>query len=245
VLSIAYGEPLAAVDGNVARVLARLDRLGLPDARGEPHASLASRLLARRRPGDWNQAMMELGQVICTPRAPRCEICPIREPCRAARDGAVAAHPPVKPRRAAERHAIRLAVLRDRRGEVALERGAFAHLPRMWLPLLDSPRRRAVAHDPRDRRDARRGLRRAGSFRHAIAHRVFDVEVHAGVLSRAALERAVGGGRARGAERRLFTRRELGAIGRSSLLTKAIDLADGAWAPSAARAKPGGSRPRR
>jgi A/G-specific adenine glycosylase len=54
VLSIAYGEPLAAVDGNIVRVLSRLRRLPAPSGNGEPYRSLAQRLLDPCRPGDWN-----------------------------------------------------------------------------------------------------------------------------------------------------------------------------------------------
>src|SRR5262249_52782175 len=74
VLSIACGEPLAVVDGNVARVIARLGAL-----RGDVRAprawrrvaATASELLDASAPGDWNQAVMELGATVCTPRAPR------------------------------------------------------------------------------------------------------------------------------------------------------------------------------
>lgn len=86
VLSIAFGEPLAVLDGNVARVLARLEAV-----RGELRAprrwrqleARAQALLDRRAAGDWNQAMMELGAVVCMPRAPRCAACPVTRWCRA------------------------------------------------------------------------------------------------------------------------------------------------------------------
>ena len=100
VLSIAYDLPHAAVDGNVIRVLSRLDRLARPDSRGEPHRSTADALLARRRPGDWNQAVMELGETVCIPRAPLCPTCPLRRTCDAFAAGVVEQHPPPKPRRA-------------------------------------------------------------------------------------------------------------------------------------------------
>jgi len=72
VLSIAYRQPTAVVDGNVARVLARvfLRRDADPDNRAAFQA-LADRLVARRRPGDFNQALMELGSTVCLPRRPR------------------------------------------------------------------------------------------------------------------------------------------------------------------------------
>jgi A/G-specific adenine glycosylase len=78
IASIAFDEPVAVVDGNVERVLQRLagERLA-----GEELWAAANRLLDARRPGDFNQAMMELGAVVCTPRAPACLTCPVVELC--------------------------------------------------------------------------------------------------------------------------------------------------------------------
>ena len=85
VSSFAYGEPAAAVDTNVARVLRRL--AGDLDAEMTARAvgGQAERLLSRRAPGRWNQAMMDLGALVCTARAPKCEACPIARWCRGRR----------------------------------------------------------------------------------------------------------------------------------------------------------------
>ncbi|MDR3763852.1 MAG: A/G-specific adenine glycosylase [Acidobacteriota bacterium] len=80
IASIACGEAVAVVDGNVERVLARLD--GRP-REGEAVWQRAQELLDPRHAGDWNQAMMELGAMVCTPRAPQCLACPVHEWCRA------------------------------------------------------------------------------------------------------------------------------------------------------------------
>jgi A/G-specific adenine glycosylase len=77
--SIAFGEPVAVVDGNVERLLSRFLGHHLHD-RKETWAH-AEDLLARNRPGDWNQAVMELGATICLPSDPKCLICPIRKWC--------------------------------------------------------------------------------------------------------------------------------------------------------------------
>jgi A/G-specific adenine glycosylase len=76
IASICYSERSAVVDGNVRRVLGRFLGVG-----GSMVWTWANRLLSWRRPGDFNQAMMELGATLCTPRAPRCEICPISRWC--------------------------------------------------------------------------------------------------------------------------------------------------------------------
>src|SRR6202049_4537333 len=86
VLSIAYDAPHAVLDGNVARVLARIGALHgdlrAPALWRELEAT-AQHLLARNASGDWNQAMMELGATVCTPKSPRCGECPVEKWCRA------------------------------------------------------------------------------------------------------------------------------------------------------------------
>ncbi len=78
IASIAFGEPVAVVDGNVERVLQRVSGQQLA---GEKLWSAAEKTLDRERPGDFNQAMMELGATVCTPRAPACLTCPVIELC--------------------------------------------------------------------------------------------------------------------------------------------------------------------
>ena len=85
VLSIAYGKPYAVLDGNVARVLARLGAIRGDLRRPQIWRRLqetAGNLLACKEAGDWNQAMMELGATVCLPRAPLCPKCPVRTLCR-------------------------------------------------------------------------------------------------------------------------------------------------------------------
>lgn len=96
VLSIACGRPHAVVDGNVKRVLARLRRITVPVNRPASHPVFqaeADRLLDRRRPGDFNQALMELGALVCTPAAPHCDRCPLNRCCGAKRSETVARYP--------------------------------------------------------------------------------------------------------------------------------------------------------
>ncbi len=78
IASIAFGEAVAVVDGNVERVLARLIGIDLAGPQTWRHAQA---LLDNSRPGDFNQAMMELGATVCLPREPRCPVCPVRKWC--------------------------------------------------------------------------------------------------------------------------------------------------------------------
>ena len=125
VLSIAFNQPYAVLDGNVARVVARLcslsGNLHLPRFRSAVEAELTG-LLSRREPGNFNQAMMELGQTICLPRGPRCWVCPLAKWCSGYQSGHPEEFPLPRPRRAAESHHLAVAVLR-RATRVALMRG--------------------------------------------------------------------------------------------------------------------------
>jgi A/G-specific adenine glycosylase len=86
VASIAFGRRAAVLDGNVMRVLTRLGamrgNIALPQVRNRLW-TLAEHLVPRRGAGTWNQALMELGAVICLPKNPRCAVCPVRSLCRA------------------------------------------------------------------------------------------------------------------------------------------------------------------
>ena len=84
IASIAFGIRAAAVDGNVRRVVSRVSDWGDDNQPMKTHDgvwSIAERWVPRRRPGDFNQALMELGATICTPRNPDCLMCPLRRCC--------------------------------------------------------------------------------------------------------------------------------------------------------------------
>ena len=145
VLSIAYGAPLAVLDGNVARVLARIGAVRgdlRSTARWRKLEAAAQELLAVRAPGDWNQAMMELGATVCTPKSPRCGQCPVEHWCRARRLGIVDEIPAVRKKRAAIDVTLVAAVLLDPRGRTMLVRqsnGDGALFSRLWqFPAIES-----------------------------------------------------------------------------------------------------------
>ena len=92
ILSIAYEKPHAVVDGNVKRVLARLEKIDIPVNQSSSIRTFresATRLLAENDPGRHNQAMMELGAMVCKPRNPECSVCPVSVFCQAFRSKAV------------------------------------------------------------------------------------------------------------------------------------------------------------
>jgi len=135
ILSIAYEQPYAVLDGNVARVVARLlalrGNLHQPRFRRAVESELG-KLLSRREAGNFNQGMMELGQTVCLPRGPRCSACPLAPHCRGYLSGKPEAFPLPRPRRAAETHHLAVALLRRGR-RVALVRGlADGLLNELW-----------------------------------------------------------------------------------------------------------------
>jgi A/G-specific adenine glycosylase len=121
VASIAFGRAVPLVDGNVARVLARLFGIEGPsgDAVRERQLwQLATTLVEGERPGDWNQALMELGATVCRPEQPTCLLCPVRARCAALASGRVADIP--APKMPPRRRALHLAVAAARRDDAVL-----------------------------------------------------------------------------------------------------------------------------
>ena len=124
VLSIAFNQPFAVVDGNVKRVLSRLDMIPLPVNRTASHrvfTSAASKLLDPLRPGTFNQALMELGALICKPRQPLCIECPVQMHCRAYADGVVSVYPQRIKKAPVPLHHVSVGVV-SKRGRVLITR---------------------------------------------------------------------------------------------------------------------------
>ena len=122
VAAIAFDQPANVVDGNVERVMARLFGVDEPLPNAKPELKrLAAGLVRDARPGDWAQALMDLGATVCRPKAPLCERCPVAGRCSARATGA----PETYPRRAAKpgrphRHGV--AYVLTRGDQVALVR---------------------------------------------------------------------------------------------------------------------------
>lgn len=128
--SIAFAEPHAAVDGNVRRVLARV--FDLPAPRPAELQQLADRLLDRAAPGDFNQAMMELGATVCTPRAPGCAVCPVKRLCRARRNGTVASRPAPKVKAVLPQEQINTLVAVHQGAALVVQRPGRGLLAGLW-----------------------------------------------------------------------------------------------------------------
>ena len=84
IAAIAFNQPVAVIDGNVERVIARLYRIRKPLRQAKPEIhQIVSKLLCKKRPGDFAQAMMDLGATLCSPKKPACSLCPVAAHCAA------------------------------------------------------------------------------------------------------------------------------------------------------------------
>lgn len=122
VQSIAFGRPLAALDANAARVIARWLAIEEPIDAAATRRTLwdaAEAFVSRRAPGNWNQAVMELGARVCTPRRPRCADCPVRTLCEAYERGLVENIPVHRARRKVPHIEVGVGIV-WRRGRVLL-----------------------------------------------------------------------------------------------------------------------------
>lgn len=197
VASLAFGEDVPLVDGNVARVMARLFRLD-GDARAQSWAK-AAELLPPGRAGAFNEALMELGALVCVPRNPRCEACPLALLCKGKDEpDRFPAKKERKPRPLLQWRAV---ALRRRDGAVLLARRPEGSLfAGLWdLPAPESVQRFWTALEPR------------GEVRQTLTHR----EVHVEIFTAAASGRAPAG-------MRWVAPADLGALGLSSLATKSL-----------------------
>jgi A/G-specific adenine glycosylase len=136
IASICYGEPVPVVDGNVLRVMARFRGDASDVMKQATRRDVAAFLqphIETVDPSDFNEAMMELGALVCTPRSPACDTCPLRRGCVALRDASIAALP-VKGGRTAVPHLdVAVAFVSDSRGRVLLRcRPDGGMLAGMW-----------------------------------------------------------------------------------------------------------------
>jgi A/G-specific adenine glycosylase len=245
VASIAFGVRAPAAEANVTRVLCRLFRIGGPPGRSRERRvlALADPLLPDDRPGDATAALMDLGQLVCVPRRPRCPACPLAGLCAARAAGDPDAYPERAPRPAVRDVHLAAAVARREDGRVLLVRGEASPLSRLWrFPSAEAGEpesaRSALAEEA-----ARYGLsleREAalGEARHAIMNRRISVRVYG-----ARENGADPGGRAEGAGRgaaRWMTPRQLARAAIPTLTRKIARAAGLAGADGGPGARDGG-----
>ena len=219
VLSIAYGLPQALVDGNVQRVFSRF--FGLDGVSGSRELvsqcwELAEFLVPQKRAGDWNQALMELGALICTPRQTACVDCPLKRSCQARKQGRVSELPRPKVRAAAK--ALDVEMLLIRRGlRILLEKraegqalGGLWQLPTRVIGGEGEEGSRLFAEEWPDGLGARKGPD-LGRLRHGIMRFSIRARLRPGTVR----------GR-KGPALEWFTAEQLGGLGLTAMARKAL-----------------------
>ena len=187
IASIAFNLPVAAVDGNIKRIYARL--LNYPEIYGSPVfektiAHFAQEILPPDRPGDFTQALMDLGSAICTPRQPNCLTCPLQSDCLAFQNG-TQAELPLKPKKAPIPHYDVCVAIIEENGKILLrkrpEKGLLAGLWEYPGGKFESSDENFEACLQREIKE-KTGLiirldAKLGVFKHAYTH--FKISVHA------------------------------------------------------------------
>lgn len=176
IASIAFGCREPALDGNQARVLARV--WDLPETIRTP-AQLYDRaleLVPQHRPGDYNQALMGLGALVCLPKNPRCGGCPVAEECRALANGTQQQRPVKPERRAQKQETVMLAVVCDPQGLLMRRRGG-GMLAGLWeYPNFPGAKSRADLDAAlREAGIQARYVRKLGENRHVFTHRIWQI----------------------------------------------------------------------
>ena len=160
VASIAFNHPVACVDGNVRRVMARQTNKENPSLKDVQ--AFADLNLVREHPGDWNQAMMELGALICRPRNPMCDACPMHESCK----GTLRANELPLPKKQKKKHVELQCIIKidsQDRPEL-MQRPSSGLFAGLWGPQIDAEL-------------DTKGLEYLGSIRHVLSHRTMNIQV--------------------------------------------------------------------
>ena len=183
IASIAFDQPVPAVDGNVIRVVSRLrgirENVGIPSVRRALEGEAAS-LVPQLRPGDFNQALMDLGSAICTPGTPSCEKCPLRDECDAYAAGD-AEDLPVLPRKNPPKvidYAVCLIFSGDR---VLMRQRTEAMLKGLWVfPMAEGKYtlRQVPAAVKKLTKLAAKDVQSAGEAKHVFTHQIWQMQLY-------------------------------------------------------------------
>jgi A/G-specific adenine glycosylase len=194
ILSIAYGIPEPAVDGNVMRVLSRIlsiwDDIAKSSSR-KIFENAVRELISHEDPSAFNQALMELGALICSPTSPSCLLCPVRDHCQAFYEG-VQNELPIKTKKNKTRNVqLAAAILLDESGKILIHKrpsnGLLANLwefPNVELHHPMQTEREQVVELFNQSLDLKINLEKIiGQIEHVFSHLVWDLKVYTGTMN--------------------------------------------------------------
>lgn len=182
IASIAYEEPVAAVDGNLLRIYSRLYKIeeNIDKAAGKRRIfELANKDISADRPGDFNQAMMDLGNKICTPTSPACGDCPLREDCSAHEANCAEDYPKRTPKKKQREEDLTLLLL-DLGGRYLIEKRPGGLLASMWgFPMVKGHiKEEDVLKLLAEENFAAPSAEKVAAYRHVFSHRIWNVWVY-------------------------------------------------------------------
>jgi A/G-specific adenine glycosylase len=193
ILSIAFGKPEPAVDGNVMRVLSRIlsiwDDIAKPSTR-KVFEEAVRNLISEENPSFFNQALMELGALICTPTSPSCLLCPVREHCHAFEEG-TQDKLPVKTKKKIVRHVELIsALLIDEEGKILIhKRSNKGLLADLWeFPNAEKSNvvhpRKLLTHFFEDEYEIKSEIETSSftNIDHTFSHLTWSIDVYAGKI---------------------------------------------------------------
>ena len=182
IASIAYEEPVAAVDGNLLRIYSRLYRVeeSIDKAAGKRRIfELANKDISAERPGDFNQAMMDLGNKICTPTSPACSDCPLRDHCMAFKANCAGDYPRRTPKKKQKEEDWTL-LLVDLGGRYLIEKRPKGLLASMWgFPMVQGHiKEEDVLKVLTEENFAATSAEKMTAYRHVFSHKIWNVWVY-------------------------------------------------------------------
>lgn len=183
VLSIAYGLPSPAVDGNVMRVMSRV--LGSTDNISEAKTKknveeMMRTIITDKNPSAFNQGLMEIGALVCTPKKPTCLHCPVREQCRALADGIVEELPVKGKQKKQKELDYYVLIVRDNKGNIGIEqRPSEGLLANMWqFPMVSKENIQMNQWIENPYNIAIRLTKEQGTIRHVFSHIIWNLHVY-------------------------------------------------------------------
>ncbi|MGD6966135.1 A/G-specific adenine glycosylase [Rossellomorea vietnamensis] len=193
ILSIAYGKPEPAVDGNVMRVLSRIltiwEDIAKPSSR-KVFEEAVRKLISHENPSYFNQALMELGALICTPTSPKCLLCPVREHCSAFHEGVQDTLPVKTKKKSVKKLQMAAVVLKNEDGNYLIhKRSAKGLLANLWeFPNCEvdsfGSQRKQLEDFLQEEFNVEAAIENGllTKIQHIFSHLVWDVDVYVGVI---------------------------------------------------------------
>lgn len=191
VLSIAYQKPYPAVDGNVMRVIARVLRIEEDISKAKTRnifEKVLKELISKNYPSEFNQGLMELGALVCTPRSPGCLLCPVRTHCRAYHAGKEKELPIKTGKVKQKKKEIVAAVIRNDKDQILIrERGESGLLAKLWeFPSVELPDDYTVS-DIEENYQNQYGItlsiqKKVQALDHVFSHLIWNISVYQAVL---------------------------------------------------------------